>query len=109
MSDAPTGGPEKRIVTIGGTPRKLVITEEMEAGEPCMVLHFKGGGSIPTIEQMTSGLLKYALDEGLFGESPSFAEPGQPIDHNKFVGLVVVRGDVVKPRVVQVATRYEID
>jgi len=74
-----------------------------------VLICFKGGGALPTVEAMPAEILKTRLDEGYYGENPVFAKPGDKIDQGHFVGLVVIRGDVVVPRTVQVATKYELD
>jgi len=73
-----------------------------------VLISFRGGGALPTVEAMPAEILKARLDEGYYGQNPAFADPAEKIDQQTFVGLVVVRGVLVKPKAVQVATRYEI-
>lgn len=72
-----------------------------------VVIRFNEDGDPASVEQMSGDTLRERLKEGYWGERPKFAHPGSPI-HESFVGLVIVRGEIIEPRPVQVATEYDL-
>lgn len=48
------------------------------------------------------------LNNGHYGERPIFAKPGEKIDLDCFSGIIVIKGEVVSPKPVNVVKKYEL-
>ena len=72
-----------------------------------VVIHFNEDGDPPSVDEMTGDDLKEKLKEDYWGSRPKFAQPGKRVD-GSFVGLVVIKGEIIVPKAVQVATEYDL-
>lgn len=73
-----------------------------------VVIGFNEDGDLPSVEELTADQLRTRLKEHYWGERPVFAEPGQSVGGDSFVGLVIIEGRIVKPRPVEVAVEYDL-
>lgn len=73
-----------------------------------VVLYFNEDGDPPSVEPMSKDQLRQKLKENYWGSRPVFAEPGKEINTANFSGLVIIEGQIVKPRAVKVATEYDV-
>ena len=48
------------------------------------------------------------LNKGYYGEKPVFAKPGEKIEMDYFVGMIVIKGEIVSPKPVDVVKKYEL-
>ena len=48
------------------------------------------------------------LNSGYYGERPVFAKPGEKLDMDYFTGIIVIRGQIVSPKPVDVVKKYEL-
>jgi hypothetical protein len=46
------------------------------------------------------------LNDGTFGNSPRFAKPGEVSDLDTFTGYILIRGEIIQPKPVEVVKRY---
>jgi hypothetical protein len=73
-----------------------------------VVISFNEDGDPPSVQEMSKDELQKRLKEQYYGSRPVFAEPGQEINPDRFVGLIVIEGKIIKPKPVQVATEYDL-
>lgn len=70
------------------------------------VISFNEDGDIPSIDTMSEEKFLQQLEEHYWGEDPKFAD--KDTDTSCFVGILVIKGEIVQPKPVEVATRWEI-
>jgi hypothetical protein len=73
-----------------------------------VIISFSEDGDPPSVQEMEGKEFLEMLDAGDYGESPKCAEPGEKIDTDRFCGLIVIKGEIVKPKAIEVAKRYEL-
>jgi hypothetical protein len=76
--------------------------------ESVVVISFNEDGDPPSVTELSKEEFRKRLREDYYGSRPVFAEPGKPVDSDRFVGLVVIEGKIVKPKAVQVTTEYDL-
>lgn len=74
---------------------------------PVIVICCDEDGDI-SFEHVPKNVFLDRLKEQYYGEKPTFANPGSNPDLSKFVGLIVIQGDVCVPRAVKVSTEYRL-
>lgn len=74
-----------------------------------IVMKYNEDGDAPSVTNMSADELREKLKENYWGERPTFAQPGQNVngDHSGAV-LVIIKGEIVVPKPVQVATEWEL-
>ena len=70
-----------------------------------IVLHCTEDG--PAISKTTEAEFLRDLADGDYGENPEF-DTELPVDLNAYVGLVVIRGDIITPQPVLQVTKYKL-
>lgn len=81
------------------------------SGEPreYVTIYLNEDGDRASVEQMSGSELRKRLKEQYWGARVRFADSGPSrVETEYFVGLIVIRGQVVEPRPVQVATEYDL-
>jgi hypothetical protein len=73
-----------------------------------VVIKYNEDGDLPDVKEMSGDELRGKLKENYWGERPNFAEPGKEVHGSRFSGLVVIKGQIIKPKPVQVATEYDL-
>lgn len=74
-----------------------------------VVIYLNEDGDRPSVEQMSGVELRKRLKEKYWGERVKFAEDGPSrVETEYFVGLIIVKGQIVQPRPVQVTTEYDL-
>ena len=48
------------------------------------------------------------LNDGHYGDKPVFAKPGEKIEMDYFVGIILIKGEVIQPKPVDVVKKYEL-
>lgn len=48
------------------------------------------------------------LNAGYYGDKPVFAKPDEKIEMDYFVGMIVIKGNVIQPKPVDVVKKYEL-
>jgi hypothetical protein len=61
-----------------------------------------------TLARLTKAELCDRLDEQWYGEDPQFASPSAVPDLERFVGLIIIDGDIIAPKPVEKVTRYKL-
>ena len=48
------------------------------------------------------------MNDGSYGDNPKFASPDEKIDMDYFCGYILIRGEIIQPKAVDVVKRYEL-
>ena len=62
-----------------------------------IIICFNEDGDLPTVEELTREEFLKDLNTDKWGENPAFT-PSANISVNRFVGLMVIDGEIVQPR-----------
>lgn len=74
-----------------------------------LLIKFSEDGDLPRVEHVSAEELRKRLKEHYYGERPKFAEPGKDVNGEYSGGvLVVIKGEIVVPKAVQVATEWDL-
>lgn len=74
-----------------------------------VVIYFNEDGDAPNVETLTGEQLRDRLREDCWGRNVKFAEPGSDVRGGETGGLlVVIEGNIIKPKIVEVVTEYEL-
>lgn len=74
-----------------------------------IVISFSEDGDPPIVKTMTADELKGKLKEHWWGERPKFVQPCKQFDAGSSGGaLMIIKGEIVVPKAVQVTTEYEV-
>jgi hypothetical protein len=60
------------------------------------------------VSRLTKAEFLWKFKSDHWGKKPKFAPAGSVPDMSLFVGIIVIDGDIVVPRPVQVVTEYEL-
>lgn len=58
------------------------------------------------LDRMTKADLCDRLEENWWGSDVRIAQPNEKIDLDRFVGIIIIDGDIVVPKAVEKVTRY---
>lgn len=73
-----------------------------------VIISFSEDGDPPSVEEMSKDAFLKRLENEYYGSNPVFAEPGKEIDSERFSGIVVIEGKVVRPKVMQYAIKFDL-
>lgn len=73
-----------------------------------IVMSFGEDGDPPSFDQLTEVELQERLREKYYGDRPVFAEPGKKFEPSRFIGVLIIKGEIVKPKPKTVVTEYEL-
>jgi hypothetical protein len=55
---------------------------------------------------LSEGAFLKELNDGDFGDDPTFAKPGDEIKMDYFCGYILIKGEIVQPRPVEKVKKY---
>lgn len=73
-----------------------------------IVISFNEDGDLPGIENISEELLCERLSEEYYGKRKVYDGPLINLNTSTFVGLIVIRGELVKPEAVETVTKWRI-
>lgn len=72
------------------------------------IILISAGPDGTSIDIMSEEELLNRLNDEYYGEKRRFAKPGEKIDFDSFDGLIVIKGQIVRPKPEKVITKFKL-